>query len=79
MSGCFSATFASARSIASSMSPVSRRPAASPARVRSIFRSEPSTEPNATCSARAGGTSHPASFAAWNTIVRCTFCGAPTT
>ncbi len=51
----------------------------SPARVLNIFLSVPRIEPNATCSARAGGASQPASSPTANTIARCCVCGAPTT
>ena len=51
----------------------------SPARVLSIFLSAPRIEPNATCSARTGGFSQPASSPTANTIAKCCVCGAPTT
>ena len=72
-----SSSSASARSTASS----SRSRAARSRRrgVLNIFLSAPRMEPNATCSARAGGASQPACVPTANTIAKCCACGAPTT
>ena len=50
-----------------------------PERVRYILRSSPSTLPNGTCTALAGGVSQPACSHVAQTMARCWACGAPTT
>ena len=68
-SGFFSATAARPRSIASSITSMNRT--GSPLRLLSSLRSSPSTTPKETCSARVGGTSHPAIAATAKTMAKC--------